>query len=288
MQITTARRGRIVTTTGFTEYDHCLNPYVGCGHGCKYCYVRFFLKGDHPWGEWVRLRSHVETQLPRDLERIGPTRLVIGTMTDPYQPIEEEENLTRTALQVISQHHQTRVGLFTRSPLKDLDLLKEIGVVVHMTIAPIDPQYLKHLEPVTTEIEDRWQAVEALKKAGITTHINVAPALPVISDDLARPYCERMANAQIDEFFLDPMQLYKESKSHVLEALRPHPRFAEIHNPMEDKDKYNGWKGTMYEAWIDAWHSVCKKSPSTRALAMDHEHKVKIDINTGEKLPWKD
>ena len=29
----------ILTRTGIPGVDYCLNPYVGCGHGCVYCYA---------------------------------------------------------------------------------------------------------------------------------------------------------------------------------------------------------------------------------------------------------
>src|SRR5271157_4654128 len=94
--VTIARRGHIITTSTFKGYDHCLNPYVGCQFGCSYCYVRFFIKDSKkPWGEFVRTRNHIITNLSKELATIAGRRLVLGTMTDPYQPQERRSRLTR-------------------------------------------------------------------------------------------------------------------------------------------------------------------------------------------------
>ena len=61
IKVSMANKGsRVITTTKFKNYDVCLNPYVGCQFGCKYCYVRFFVKDDEkPWGERAGLRIRV-------------------------------------------------------------------------------------------------------------------------------------------------------------------------------------------------------------------------------------
>jgi len=290
VHVSEAPRNKIISTSKFTQYDHCLNPYVGCAHGCTYCYVQFFMKGPTTWGHWVRVRRHMDRQLPRDLRDVTPTRLAIGTMTDPYQPIEEEERLTRRALEIVAEYEMTSVGIFTRSPLilDDLELLQRVNATIHFTIAPIDPKYLEKLEPLTTEIEARWEAVEKLKSAGLKTCVNVAPALPIVSDDLAVEYCNKLAALQIDEFFVDPMQLYRESKNRVEMALYGHPRYQEIEVLLESRAGYAEWKGRMHESWVEAWQAVMDQSPNTRALAMDHENKVRIDMSNGDHLPWRD
>ncbi len=46
----------VLTKTGIPGYDWCLNPYVGCEHGCSYCYASFmkrFTGHREPWGAFV-------------------------------------------------------------------------------------------------------------------------------------------------------------------------------------------------------------------------------------------
>ena len=78
---------------GFT---HSLNPYRGCEHGCSYCYAR-------PGHSYLNLspgldfetRLIVKTNLVEVLRReltsptYRPGKLVLGGVTDVYQPIEK-------------------------------------------------------------------------------------------------------------------------------------------------------------------------------------------------------
>ena len=79
VSFTVASRGKLISKTGFKNYDICLNTYVGCQFGCTYCYVRFFIKDDNKeWGKFVRLRHHVADKLPKELPVHAGKRMVMG------------------------------------------------------------------------------------------------------------------------------------------------------------------------------------------------------------------
>lgn len=40
-----SKAGKVITTTGFRAYDHCINSFIGCQYSCHYCYCRFFING---------------------------------------------------------------------------------------------------------------------------------------------------------------------------------------------------------------------------------------------------
>ncbi len=49
----------ILTRSRLPEADYCLNPYVGCGHGCVYCYARYmqrFSGHSEPWGSFIDVK----------------------------------------------------------------------------------------------------------------------------------------------------------------------------------------------------------------------------------------
>ncbi|MGZ3568209.1 MAG: radical SAM protein, partial [Thermodesulfobacteriota bacterium] len=49
----------ILTKTAISSFDYCINPYVGCGHGCRYCYASFmkrFTGHLEPWGEFIDVK----------------------------------------------------------------------------------------------------------------------------------------------------------------------------------------------------------------------------------------
>lgn len=291
LEIVTATKSAVLTKSGFANYDMCLNPYVGCQFGCTYCYVRFFVKDQLPWGEFLRIRKHLKYRLPTELKAAGPIRLVIGTMTDPYQPQELEYRLTRSSLEIIrdTKAQVTKLGIFTRSPLvkQDLDLIKSIpNSRIHFTITPFEPEILKRIEPVAVATEARFRTVKQIKEAGIRVHVNVAPAIPLVSEQFIQPFAEKLAEIGVDEFFVDPMQPYKESMKAFEAAMQGDPRWATIEDIMTNSWKYSTWKANHQQEWVKAWRAVASKSPHTLALAQDHQYKKKTNMVTGEELPW--
>lgn len=94
--------------TGFLSgYTHSLNPYTGCSFGCSYCYVRqmpvsLFREGE--WGSWVDVKNGAAKVLKKELHRAkakGPVTIFMSSSTDPYQPIEHKEKVTRSLLEVM-------------------------------------------------------------------------------------------------------------------------------------------------------------------------------------------
>ena len=50
----------ILTKTNIPIGDFAINPYVGCSHGCKYCYASFmkrFTGHTEPWGTFIDAKS---------------------------------------------------------------------------------------------------------------------------------------------------------------------------------------------------------------------------------------
>jgi len=287
MQVVTARRGTLISKSGFKNYDICLNPYVGCQFGCTYCYVRFFIKDkDNDWGEFVRTRDHIRDKLVKELPKYDGMRLVFGTMTDPYQPQERKSRLTSAALEIILKHGKlNKVGIFTRSPfvLDDIDLIKQLPRArVHFTITPFPRSVLTKLEPVPILTERRFKAVRELKEAGIRVHVNVSPILPVWSESFAAEFTGRLAEIGVDEYFVDPMQPYKESFDAVFGAVDDEEGCAEVRSILDDKPSYNEWKTRQSRVWVKEWQK--RDNGSTLAIWCDHERKVWVNMRTGEQM----
>ena len=53
-------------------FDYALNPYVGCSHGCRYCYAAFmrrFTGHREPWGRFVDVKVNAPELLAREIGR---------------------------------------------------------------------------------------------------------------------------------------------------------------------------------------------------------------------------
>jgi len=287
--ISIARKGHIITESTFKGYDYCLNPYVGCQFGCNYCYVRFFIKDPKkPWGEFVRTRDHIRTRLPRELAQVADHRLVLGTMTDPYQPEERKSRLTRTALEMIlaEKKKPKKVGIFTRSPivLDDIDLIRQLPRArVHFSITPFPREVMVKIEKIAVQTKTRWDCISKLKEAGIRVHVNVAPAIPHLSDPMTTVFCDRLAEYKVDEFFVDPMQAYSDSFTSLEAAMKGDPLWLQVAHTMQDRARFDAWKAQYRKDWEVAW---AKKGnpPGTLAIWCDHISHVWTDMVTGKAL----
>jgi len=286
--VTNARRSKVLVKSTFKGYDLCINPYVGCQFGCKYCYVRFFIKDkEHPWGEFVRQRMYIEDKLPKELPNAAGKRIVFGTMTDPYQPAERKARLTRKTMEILrdAEDPPNKVGLFTRSPivLEDAELIAALPRArVHFSITPFDRRTMKRIEGIPVQTRRRWEVIRQLKEAGIRTHVNVAPAIPVLSDGFIDECCEELVRCRVDEFFVDPMQTYAQAFEALTEAMEGHPDWPEIHDTMTDKARFQEWKDRFRDKWFAAWKKV--GTDQTLAVWCDHIKKVRTDMRTGEDL----
>lgn len=291
MKVTQANRGKLTVDSNFQGYDLCLNPYVGCQFGCSYCYVRFFVKDkQEPWGQFVRTRDHIAKRLPKEIPDVAGKRIVMGTMTDPYQPQERKSRLTRLTLQLLAsaQSPPSKVGIFTRSPivLDDLALIASLPKArVHFTVPPIPRAAQIRMEAVPVKASARWAAIRKLKDAGIRVHVNIAPSIPILSDLMVEENAQLLASHQVDEFFVDSMQAYKESFSATNAAMQGHPDWAEAAKIIQDKAAYAKWKTRHRDSWMTAWRKFGR--PGALPIWCDHETRVWEDMNTGLALDRK-
>jgi DNA repair photolyase len=167
--------------------NYVINPYLGCSHGCRYCYATFMRKYSHhhqhaQWGAFVECKANIVALLRKELGR-KRTRgsVMISSVCDPYQPVERQWRLTRGCLEALGEFGW-EVEILTRSPLvtRDLDLLKTMEQVsVGFSIGTDNDGVRSALEPLAPPLQSRVEALKELHEAGITTWVFIAPMLPM-------------------------------------------------------------------------------------------------------------
>lgn len=193
----------VLTRTAISGFDYCLNPYVGCGHGCRYCYASFmkrFTGHKEPWGEFIDVKVNAPSLLKNQLKRAKPGIVAISTVTDPYQPIEKTYKITRGCLEALLDK-QFSVNLLTRSPLclRDLDLFKRFKKIeVGLTVTTHDEAMKKLFEPCSPSISSRIKALETLRRERIKTYAFVGPLLPLKPAPLVK-----MLEGSVDTVLID-------------------------------------------------------------------------------------
>ena len=169
--------------------DYALNCYAGCAHGCRYCYARYmarFTGHEEPWGEFVDVRVNAVEALLRQLPRTRPGSVMVSSVCDGWQPLEEKYRLTRECVRLLLAGGY-EVCLLTKSELvtRDLDVLRgnnraELG----MTVTTLDEELRQVIEPAASPTWKRFEALRAASDAGVRVWLFVGPVLPFLSDGL--------------------------------------------------------------------------------------------------------
>ncbi|MFB6470771.1 MAG: radical SAM protein [Vulcanisaeta sp. AZ3] len=175
-----------LSRSGLPEYDYALNPYVGCQHGCVYCYAREFTRGEPSvkWGEVVYVKVNLIRLLSREVRRFKPGVVGLSTITDPYQPVESRYKLSRRSIEILCRAG-FHVSVQTKSALvvRDLDVLSGCGgmIDVGFTITTMRDTY-RVIEPFAAHPMARASALRKVRSAGIETWIFLGPIIPGVND----------------------------------------------------------------------------------------------------------
>ena len=180
----------IVTRTKSAAWfgaEYNMNIYKGCCHGCIYCDSR----GDcYQVKEFDRVRAKencleiIRNDLRRKVKR---GVIATGAMSDPYNPVEADLELTRKALTLVDAY-QFGAAIATKSDLvvRDADILREIAghspVIVKVTITTPREELAAKLEPRAPSVERRFEAIRRLGEAGVYAGILLMPVVPFLED----------------------------------------------------------------------------------------------------------
>ena len=176
------------------SFDHTINPYQGCEHGCVYCFARpthAYLQLSPGLDFETRLFAKVNAAevLRKELGRqdFDPGIVALGAATDAYQPIDRHYAITRQILEVLAEF-DVAVGITTKSALvtRDLDILAPMAkkglVRVHMSMPTLDHELSRRLDPRANSPTRRLQAIEELTGAGVPVAVYIAPVIPRLND----------------------------------------------------------------------------------------------------------
>ena len=164
-------------------FDYTVNPFVGCEHGCTYCYARFmkrFTGHKEAWGDFVDVKVNATSLLKNEIKNKKVGRVWISGICDPYQPLEKKYELTKRCLEILLKHGWP-VTIQTKSPLvlRDMESLRKSNEIeVGLTITTAYDNIRKIFEPNSPPIKQRIETLEKLHSVGVKTFAMIAPILP--------------------------------------------------------------------------------------------------------------
>ncbi len=175
-------------------FTQSINPYQGCEHGCIYCYARpshayLDLSPGLDFETKLFAKPNAAELLRAELAKPGYVcePIALGANTDPYQPIEREWRITREVIEVLAAcDHPLTITTKGALVLRDLDLLGPLAakglVRVFVSIAMLDRDLARTLDPRAAAPQRRLQMIRALTDAGVPVGVNVAPIIPQLTD----------------------------------------------------------------------------------------------------------
>jgi len=177
-------------------FDRAVNPYRGCEHGCSYCYARpthsyLGLSPGLDFETVIIAKRGLAALLRRELSAPGyrPGMVVIGSVTDCYQPVERELKITRSLIEVLRDARHP-FSLVTKSGgvERDLDLIAPMAAdrlaAVYVTLTTLDGELARRLEPRAASPQRRLRTIRALAEAGVPVGVSVAPQIPFLNEDM--------------------------------------------------------------------------------------------------------
>ncbi|HUT81714.1 MAG TPA: radical SAM protein [Candidatus Bathyarchaeia archaeon] len=186
MNIKIIESKNIITKSNIPGIDYVINPFVGCQHGCIYCYAEFMKRftnhGGDDWGKFIDIKKF-------DLSTIKPEKytnktLLFSSVTDPYCPIEAKYKITRSILEKLVGT-KAKIDVLTKSRLveRDIDLFQLFeNIRVGISLSTLDTNHAKKIEPLASRPELRIKALENIANKGIATYVFISPIFPEITD----------------------------------------------------------------------------------------------------------
>ena len=237
----------IMTKSSLPVGGYSVNPYVGCTHGCKYCYASFmkrFSGHTEPWGTFLDVKHWPEIKNPW---KYRGQRVVIGSVTDGYLPQEEQFQNTRKLLEQLKDSG-SEILICTKSDLvvRDIDLLKELGkVTVSWSINTLDEDFRADMDKAAS-VARRLRAMKQVYDAGIRTVCFIAPVFPGITDFEA---IFHRVKDQCDLVWLENLNLRGGFKQEILDYIQEkYPHLTPLYQAIYQKGDRSYFQGLEEQA----------------------------------------
>lgn len=252
MKITETKCRTALSKSRLPGLDYSLNPYYGCQHKCAYCYVPNVMKIPRErWGSFVDVKKNIPVVLSKELKNKQSGVVGISTVTDPYQSVEKKYRLTRYCLEQLLIHNfpiciQSKSDLI----LRDRDIISRFSdIEIMMSIGTIDDSERKVLEPYSSSIQERLDALKKFSSIGIKTSVFFGPIYPTVEKEKLTEIVDKFKDTGIDEIMIDRLNLKPGIFNNIKNTLQQKkyimPEF--FSDSINNKDNYNKLRKYLFK-----------------------------------------
>lgn len=163
------------------EYSHlACNLYHGCDHGCRYCYVPMM-----PWNTRENFaqaspREGILDALERDACKYAGTdkRVLLCFTCDPYQPIEQNHQITYEAIRIL-RANKIPFQILTKGGYLAARDFRMYGPddAFAVTLTSLDKADQQRDEPGAAPPSERLAALIKAHRLGIETWVSLEPVI---------------------------------------------------------------------------------------------------------------
>jgi len=205
------------------------NVYRGCIHGCVYCYAacsHYYMRSSPTlFSKEIYVKKNAAELFEKELTKHKETKrksvIVIGNISDSYQPIEMKYRLTRKLLE-ICYRHDFPCFIETRSPLilEDIDIIEKLAekelIGIGMTVTSYDNEFTKLVEPfvprsriVHSQIlqRERILTLKKLSEIRVDTYLHITPYFPHVTDNYIDEIIRDAAEAGVHSVIMAPLEV---------------------------------------------------------------------------------
>ena len=238
----------IITKSKLPDTDYVINNYVGCNHGCIYCYAEFmkrFTNHTEKWGEFLDVKKFNEEKFVKYLKKINSDKkILMSSVTDLYNPYEIKYKSTRNILKLFIQANNEHIHLeiLTKSLLifRDIDLLKKIkNITVGISLKTLNDNLRKQIEPYAGSIKSRIEILKKLKGENIPVYLFISPIFPMLTQ-----LEEIIATCKdtVDFIYFENLNLRGRYKKIILDFISKNfPEYNQLYQDIYTKNKKEYW-----------------------------------------------
>ena len=156
--------------------NYTVDPYQNCEFGCIYC--------DSSFDKTVYIKSNANEILKKELKNADKGVIIIGSVHDPYQKIEQNTNITRDILNTIL-HNNYPCHILTKSDLvlRDIEIISKFkDCKITISILSLDKSLSNIFEKNVITPLQRLNIIKLLNNHGINAGVAIIPVLPFFAE----------------------------------------------------------------------------------------------------------
>jgi len=224
----------VMTKSNLPTGGYSVNPYIGCTHACKYCYASFMKRFTGHTEEWGTFLDVKDWETIKNPHKYDGQNIVIGSVTDGYNPQEEIfENTRKLLTQLVGTTAEIFICTKSDLVLRDLDIIKQFDkITVSWSINTLDENFKNDMD-CAVSIQRRLAAMKKVYDEGIRTVCFVSPVFPGITDFEA--IFERVKD-QCDLFWLENLNLRGGFKKTIMDYIKEkYPHLVDLYDQIYTK-----------------------------------------------------